>query len=92
MQPKMEDKLLITPSQVMEPATSFSVTSRPRPMAVMAEVSPIVSVAETKKIRKKAKMASAWNSMVKGISLGIATKSTEASRLKSTIPMAAATM
>ena len=92
MQPNTEDKLLITPSQVMEPATSFSVTSRPKPMAVIAEVSPMVSVAETRKIRKKAKIASAWNSMVKGISLGMASISTEAKRLKSTIPMAAATI
>ena len=92
MQPKIEDKLLTTPSQVMEPATSFSVTSRPRPIAVIAEVSPMVSVADTMKIKKKAKIASAWNSMVKGISLGIATTSTLARRLKSTMPMAAATI
>lgn len=45
MQPKSEEKLLTSPSQVMEPEISFSLTLRRRPIAVIAEVSPIVSVA-----------------------------------------------
>ena len=67
-QPKTEDKLLTRPSQTIEPEISFSLTSRRRPIAVMAEVSPMVSVAETRNIKKNAKIASGWNSMVKGIS------------------------
>ena len=37
------------PSQAREPETSFSVMSRPRPPVQTAEVSPMVSAAETRK-------------------------------------------
>ena len=39
----------IKPSQPREPETSFSVISRPRPPVQTAEVSPMVSAAETRK-------------------------------------------
>ena len=50
IQPKQADKELIRPSQARLPEISLSVDSRPRTVLVMAEVSPMVSVAETRKI------------------------------------------
>lgn len=50
-QPKTEESVLINPSQAIEPEVSFKVASLPSPVEAKAEVSPIVSVAETRKIR-----------------------------------------
>ena len=49
-QPKSPDKVLAKPSQAREPEISFSLTSRSRPVAQSAEVSPMVSAADTRKI------------------------------------------
>ena len=51
----------------MEPEVSFSVTSLPSPDDARAEVSPIVSVADTRKISIKENIALALNSILKGI-------------------------
>ena len=61
-QPKRLDKELINPSTAMDPRISPSDASLPMPMAARAEVSPKVSVAETRKIRNTEKMASGRNS------------------------------
>ena len=50
--PNTEDRALTKPSQAMDPAVSFWAASRPRQVEARAEVSPMVSVAETRKIRK----------------------------------------
>lgn len=65
--PKIEESALTKPSQAMEPEVSFSVTSLPSPDDARAEVSPIVSVADTRKIRIKENIALALNSILKGI-------------------------
>lgn len=59
IQPNTEDNALTNPSQASEPAVSFWVTSRFKPDDASAEVSPIVSVADTKNIKTNAIMASA---------------------------------
>lgn len=48
--PNTDDNALIKPSQAIEPEVSFKLASRFKPEAASAEVSPIVSVAETRKI------------------------------------------
>ena len=70
MQPKREDRLEMKPSTAMAPDTSLFVGVRPKPMAARALVSPSVSVADTRKIRKIEKMASAWNSRGTGMIAG----------------------
>ena len=47
----IEESAETKPSTAMEPEVSFSVTSRFKPDAATADVSPTVSVAETKKIK-----------------------------------------
>ena len=61
-QPNREDRALMNPSTPMDPSISLSVAFRPKPITVRAEVSPRVSVADTRKIRNTEKMASGWNS------------------------------
>jgi len=56
--PKREDAAETNPSTAMEPDISLSFASRLNPMAASAEVSPSVSVADTRKIRNTEKMAS----------------------------------
>lgn len=84
-QPKSEDSELMKPSQQMEPEVYFSVASQPRPDAASAEVSPMVSVADTRKIRMVEKIASARNSIWNGISCGIAMIEVPAREEKSTM-------
>ena len=50
IQPNREDRELIKPSQAREPEISFVVALRFKPELASACVSPIVSVADTKKI------------------------------------------
>ena len=57
-QPNTEDNALTKPSQAIEPDVSSLVTSRFKPEAARAEVSPIVSVAETRKINVTERIAS----------------------------------
>ena len=83
----MEESELIKPSHANEPEVSLSVTSLPRPEAASAEVSPMVSVAETKKIRTTDKIASERNSILNGIKCGKAIKLVSDSAEKSTIPI-----
>ena len=64
--PKTEDSALTKPSHAIEPDVSFSVTSLPSPEAARADVSPIVSVADTRKININAIIALALNSGLKG--------------------------
>ena len=49
--PNSAERELMYPSQAIEPVISLSVTSRFNADAASADVSPIVSVAETRKIR-----------------------------------------
>ena len=49
-QPNTDERALMNPSQAIEPDVSLSVASRPRPVAARADVSPIVSVADTRNI------------------------------------------
>lgn len=56
-QPKTADKELMKPSQAMDPAVSFAFTSLPRPEDASADVSPMVSVADTRKIKNTETMA-----------------------------------
>ncbi len=90
--PKTEDKALMKPSQAIEPEVSFVVTSLFKPEAARAEVSPIVSVAETKKIKITEKIALALNSGLKGINEGTATIEVPESEEKSTTPINTATI
>ena len=60
--------------------------------AARAEVSPIVSVAETKKIKITEKIALALNSGLKGINEGTATIEVPESEEKSTTPIITATI
>lgn len=53
-----EDAAETNPSTAMEPDISLSFASRLNPIAASAEVSPSVSVADTRKIRNTEKMAS----------------------------------
>ena len=48
--PKSDEIELTNPSHAIEPEVSFTVTSRLSPDDARADVSPIVSVAETRKI------------------------------------------
>lgn len=59
IQPKSADSELIKPSQASEPVISLSVTSRFSAEEASADVSPIVSVAETRKISMTVRMGPA---------------------------------
>lgn len=91
IQPNRPDKALIKPSQAMEPEVSFKLASRSRPEAASAEVSPMVSVADTKKINVVEMMALILNSGLNGSKDGNAMTAVFCKELKSTTPMAMAT-
>ena len=65
-QPNNDEIELQNPSQAKESEISSSVTSRFNPEFTRAEVSPIVSVAETKKITTTAIIAPRSNFILKG--------------------------
>ena len=71
----------------MEPAVSFCVAGRFNPEEASAEVSPIVSVADTKKIRITEIIAFAWNSGRNGRIEGNAITAVPFSDEKSTTPI-----
>ena len=74
--------------RIIAPIVSASVvTSRSRPEAASAEVSPMVSVADTRKISTTDKIASAWNSMRNGIRWGTAMIEVSRRAEKSTFPI-----
>ena len=77
------------PSQPREPETSCSVISRFKPEETMAEVSPIVSAAETRKMMQTEKIAPGWKTGRKGRRCGSERRPPEKIPLKSTIPMTA---
>ena len=66
------DTAEIKPSQAREPETSFSVMSRPRPPVQTAEVSPMVSAAETRNTSVTEMIAPRSNFGVKAKSFGSA--------------------
>lgn len=86
IQPNSAEILLIKPSQAIEPEISFSVASRFKPETAKAEVSPIVSVAETRKISITEIIAFKLNSGLKGKNSGSAIMPLVATALKSTFP------
>ncbi len=85
-QPKHADSELTKPSHAMEPVSSFSFTSRLRPTIVKADVSPMVSVADTRKMSVTDTMAPRSNSGANGMSCGSANSCRFANPLKSTAP------
>ena len=85
-QPKTEDNALIKPSQAIEPEVSFKVASRFKPAAARAEVSPIVSVADTRKIKVTEIIAFMLNSGLNGSSCGNAMIEVPSREEKSTAP------
>ncbi len=87
MQPKQADSVETKPSQAMEPESSSSRTSRLRPVAASAVVSPMVSVAETRKMRVTARMAPGLNSGAKGMMVGTAMGAAFAKPERSTTPI-----
>ena len=74
------------PSQAREPEISLPVISRFKPPDTRAEVSPMVSAADTRKIIQADMMAPAWNSGIKGSMVGKAMIPPDMIRLKSTFP------
>ena len=66
-QPNKAETELTKPSQAREPDISFCVTSRFKPLAASAVVSPIVSVADTRNMRTTENIASKRNSGLNGI-------------------------
>ena len=70
VQPKREEMELAKPSQAKEPEISFSLISLFRPAMVMAEVSPMVSAADTRKMMATETMAPQLNSGAKGRKAG----------------------
>ena len=91
IQPNRPDNALINPSQAIEPLISFSVTSLPNPDAATADVSPIVSVADTKKIIVTDTIALILNSGLNGIKCGTDMIPQSANPEKSTFPIGMAT-
>ena len=65
-QPNTEDNELTNPSQAIEPEVSLVVASLFKPEDASADVSPIVSVAETIKISTNAIIAFILNSGLNG--------------------------
>ena len=74
------------PSQAREPEISFPVISRFRPPDTRADVSPMVSAADTRKMMQAEMIAPAWNSGTKGRRDGRAMIPPDMIRLKSTLP------
>ena len=85
--PKTEDSALMNPSQAIDPEISFCSAFLPRAVAASAEVSPIVSVADTRKINVTETIALRLNSGVNGIRDGNAMTEVSFSAEKSTIPI-----
>ena len=91
-QPNTDESALTNPSHAIEPDVSFSVAYLSSPEEASAEVSPIVSVAETKNISTTDTMASALNSILNGIRCGIAIILISLNEEKSTTPIINATI
>ena len=80
------------PSQAIEPEVSFTVALRLRPVAARADVSPIVSVADTRNINVTEIMALILNSGLNGIIDGNVTIDVIFKAEKSTTPINIATI
>ena len=95
MHPNTPEREEMKPSQAMDPESSLSVTSRFRPELARAVVSPIVSVAETRKIMTMAKIApgsnTGTNSWELKMNAGRANSCMSAKAEKSTMPRGMAT-
>ena len=88
--PKRPEMVLAKPSQARDPEISFSVTLRFSPVAQRAEVSPMVSAAETRKIIATDTIAPICNSGITGIKAGRERKPPSKIPEKSTTPIKAA--
>ena len=91
-QPKSPDNALTKPSAAIEPVSSFFETSRFNPDDASADVSPIVSVAETRKITSTEIIAPILNVGLIGSICGSDTICAVLNPEKSTIPIHTATM
>ena len=85
--PRIPDSMLAYPSQAIEPSVSFTVTGRFNPEIASAEVSPMVSVAETRKINVMDTIAPALNTGLNGMMDGRLTAAVSCSAEKSTAPI-----
>ena len=83
---KSDEIELTKPAQAREPDISVVSASRLRPLAARAVVSPIVSVADTRKIKTTEKIASGRNSILYGIKCGKEMMLVPAIAEKSTFP------
>lgn len=90
--PNTDDNALTKPSQAIEPDVSFVVASLPSPDTASADVSPIVSVAETRKINVTDTIALTLNSGFAGRSFGNAITDVPEIAEKSTICIQIATI
>ena len=91
-QPKSPDNALTKPSATIEPVSSFFETSRFNPDDASADVSPIVSVADTRKITSTEIIAPILNVGLIGSICGSDTICAVLNPEKSTIPIHTATM
>ena len=91
-QPKSPDNALTKPSATIEPVSSFFETSRFNPDDASADVSPIVSVAETRKITSTEIIAPILNVGLIGSICGSDTICAVLNPEKSTIPIHTATI
>ena len=91
-QPKSPDNALTKPSAAIEPVSSFFETSRFNPDDASADVSPIVSVADTRKITSTEIIAPILNVGLIGSICGSDTICAVLNPEKSTIPIHTATM
>ena len=91
-QPNSADSELTKPSQASEPEISRSEASRFSTVEVMALVSPMVSVADTRKIMVTETIALRLNSGSKGRKCGRLRKPALATSERSTLPMKSARM
>ena len=91
-QPKSPDNALTKPSAAIEPVSSFFETSRFNPDEASADVSPIVSVADTRKITSTEIIAPILNVGLIGSICGSDTICAVLNPEKSTIPIHTATM
>ena len=91
-QPNRAESELTKPSQAREPEISLSEASRFSTVEVMAAVSPMVSVADTRNIIVTEMIALRLNSSSKGMKRGRLTIPAEVTRERSTLPMNSARM
>lgn len=91
-QPKSPDNALTKPSAAIEPVSSFFETSRFNPYDASADVSPIVSVADTRKITSTEIIAPILNVGLIGSICGSDTICAVLNPEKSTIPIHTATI